>query len=163
MPDFNLKALFSGTIKKITGTTTGGKNALDVNVVDGTFGGTTPAKVILYDSEGNPVEAATSIDITPPTSISNGRKTITNAGTAEKLVASTTPCKYVIIKAIITNTGVAVVGGSGVVAAVGTRSGTSLSVLNGIPDQITIPIDDVSKIYVDSTVNGEGVIFTYVT
>jgi hypothetical protein len=63
----------------------------------------------------------------------------------------------VVITALSGNTGVIVVGGSGVVASLSTRSGTPL--LAG--DTVILDVDDLAKVYIDSTVNGEGVSFTY--
>ena len=90
------------------------------------------------------------------TTITSGRKVVTTAGTRETLVASTTAAKLVIITAETDNTGVMAVGAVTVVAAVLTRVGTPL--LAG--DSITLPVDDLVKVYLDSTVSGDGV--TYV-
>lgn len=93
-----------------------------------------------------------------PTAIGDGLKLVTTAGTRETLVASSTPAKSVTITAKLTNTGTVVIGGSTVVAASGaTRRGTPLNA----GDNIVIDIDDLVKIYVDVTVNGEGVTYTY--
>ena len=97
--------------------------------------------------------------LTQATTIISNRKAVTNAGTAEKLIATATPCFRVDICADIGNTNAIVVGGSGVVAASGLQKGTVL-----LPGEIfTVFIDDVSKIYVDSIVNLEGVCFNYYT
>lgn len=97
-----------------------------------------------------------------PSTIGDGRKTVATPGTAEPLTTGSTPCQYVIAKAIISNGGVAVVGGSTVVATPATRRGTSLSVLSGIPETITIPIDNLNKVYVDTVTPANGIIYTYV-
>lgn len=91
------------------------------------------------------------------TTIADGRKTVTSAGTAEKLIASSTPCSKVIIMALVSNTDIVVVGASTVVAANGTRRGIALIALSSIE----IQINDVSKIYLDAVVSGEGVSFIY--
>ena len=91
--------------------------------------------------------------------IVSGRKTVTAAGTAEPLVAASTPCEKVDIQAELDNTGEIVVGGSGVIAAAGTRKGIALRA----GDSYTLEIDDVTDIYIDATVNGEGVTFNYFT
>ena len=89
--------------------------------------------------------------------ISDGLKLVAAAGTRETLAAST-PCREVCITAKMTNTGTVVVGGSTVVAASGaTRRGTPLNA----GDSVTIPINDLQKVYLDVTVNGEGVTYTY--
>ena len=93
-----------------------------------------------------------------PTSIGDGVKNVAAAATAEAL-ASTTPSQSVVITAKTTNVGEIVVGGSTVVAlSGGTRRGTPLAA----GDSIKIDIDNLSKIFLDSTVSGEGVTFTYV-
>lgn len=95
----------------------------------------------------------------PYSTIVDGRKTVTTAGTAEALVASSTVCKKVVISALEGNTDAIVVGSSTVVAAAGTRRGLPLTPLSSV----TIEIDDVNKIYIDSVVSGEGVSFVYYT
>jgi len=92
------------------------------------------------------------------TGIANNRKVVTTAATAVALAASTA-AKYVVITAETDNTGVIVVGGSGVVAALATRQGTPLN-----PGaSMGIPIDNLADVYIDSTVSGDGVTFTYLT
>ena len=97
--------------------------------------------------------------VTPTnTSIADGKKTVTTAGARVALVASATPCKEVCIQANSANTGAIAVGGSTVVAAAGaTRSGVILNA----NDSVTISISDLANVFIDSTVSGEGVYFTY--
>ena len=102
--------------------------------------------------------------ITPPSAIVGGVKTVTTAGTAEQLIATSTECQYVVISALPTNTGTIYVGGSSVLAS--TMTGIPLTVPEDgnsikVPTQIIVPIDNVSKIYIDATNEGEGVSFTY--
>ena len=59
-------------------------------------------------------------------SVDNGIKAVTTPGTAECLVAVSTPCKRVFIQASSSNTDVIVIGGAGVVAAEATRQGAAL-------------------------------------
>lgn len=91
-----------------------------------------------------------------PSSIGANRKVVAAAGIAEALAASTT-CKSVAITAETDNTGVIVVGDSSTVAALATRKGTPLNA----GDSIAIDIDNLSKIYLDTTVSGDGVTYTY--
>jgi hypothetical protein len=91
-----------------------------------------------------------------PGRISDGRKVVAAAATAEALAAST-PCKRVVITAETDNTGVIVVGGSTVVAALGTRRGSPLSA----GDSVTIVTNNLANIYLDTTVNGDGVTYHY--
>ena len=90
------------------------------------------------------------------TGIDDGRKTVTTAGTAETLAVSTA-AKAVIITAETDNTGYVVVGGSTVVAALATRRGTPLNA----GDTVALEIDNLADIYLDATVSGEGVTYTY--
>lgn len=92
-----------------------------------------------------------------PSSIGDGRKVVTAAGTRERLVAASTGCKYVDIMAEVDNTGEIVVGGSTVVATAATRRGIPLYA----GQSIRMEIGDLYNIYIDATVNGEGVTFTY--
>jgi len=94
-----------------------------------------------------------------PSTIVDGRKTVVAAGTAEKLVATATACRQVTITALLTNNDYVVVGSSTVVAASGTRRGIPLVA----GQSITMDIDDVSKIYIDAVVTGEGVSFMYLS
>lgn len=89
--------------------------------------------------------------------IGHGVKTVTTAGTDEALVASKTLCKWVTIQAQTDNTGVVAVGAAGVDATVATGTGVALTA----GASITIPIDDLSKIYIDATVSGDGARYTY--
>lgn len=89
--------------------------------------------------------------------IRDGRKTVTTAGTAERLVATNTNCRQVDITALYENTDMVVIGDSTVVASAGTRRGTPL-----IAGQtISMDIDDLYNLYINSVVSGEGVSYTY--
>jgi len=90
------------------------------------------------------------------TTIGDGRKVVTTAGTSVAL-ATSTPCREVTITALGTNTGTLVVGGTTVVASAGTRRGVALAA----GASLTLQIDDLADIYIDSTVNGEGVSYLY--
>jgi len=87
--------------------------------------------------------------------IIDGRKTVTAAATAERLVSSSTPVMKVVITAETDNTGVMAVGASTVVATVLTRRGTPL--LAG--ESLAIEVADLYDIYVDATVSGDGVTY----
>jgi len=88
--------------------------------------------------------------------IGDGRKVVTTAGTAVAL-ATTTAVKRIYIQAETDNTGYIVVGASTVVASLATRRGVALDA----GDSIALEIDDLADVYIDSTVNGDGVTFTY--
>lgn len=88
--------------------------------------------------------------------IGDGRKVVTTAGSAVAL-AATTAVKRVYVQAETDNTGVIVIGASTVVASLATRRGIALNA----GDTIEIAIDDLADLYIDSSVNGDGVTFTY--
>jgi hypothetical protein len=94
------------------------------------------------------------------TGTADGNKLVTTAGTAVVLAASTL-AKWVTIQAYRSNTGYVAVGGSTVLASatVGTGRGISLAA----SESVTLPIANLNTVYVDSTVNGEGVRYTYGT
>ena len=92
------------------------------------------------------------------TGIGHGVKTVTTAGTDEALAGSTA-CKRVTIQAQTDNTGWIAVGTSGVDATESTGTG----VLLGAGDAFELEIDNLADVYIDSTVNGEGVRYTYFT
>lgn len=92
------------------------------------------------------------------TTVGDGRKTVTTAGTAVAL-STTTTIKEVTCTAETDNTDIVVVGGSTVVASLATRRGNPL-----YPgDSITLAADNLNEVYVDSLVNGEGVTFSYLS
>jgi hypothetical protein len=101
-----------------------------------------------------PTGAATAANQDVATSFTNGRKTVTSAGTAEAIRA-TLACKWVAVTALPTNTQQVNIGGSGVLAASGTQTGVPL--LPG--DSVTLPVTDAATVFVDSRVNAEGVSF----
>ncbi|MFA4973649.1 MAG: hypothetical protein WC683_13645 [bacterium] len=90
--------------------------------------------------------------------IADNRKVVATAGTRETLAASTS-AKFVVITAETDNTGVVVVGGSTVVAALGTRRGKPLNA----GESLGFPLDNLADVYLDVTVNGDGVTYVYLT
>lgn len=102
-------------------------------------------------SSSNPLPVVSTIQ-----TVADGRKVVTTAGTRVTL-ASSTACKAVAITAETDNTGVIVVGGSTCVATLATRQGTPLAA----GDTMVLDIDNLADVYLDSTVNGDGVTFTY--
>ena len=92
------------------------------------------------------------------TGLGDNRKTVASAGTAEALAGSTA-IKWVIVTAETDNTGIVVVGGSTVVAALATRRGVPLAA----GDSVTLTIDNLADVFVDATVSTDGVTFVYGT
>jgi len=90
------------------------------------------------------------------TGIADGRKVVTTAGTAVALAASTS-VQYVVVTAETDNTGVIVVGGSTVVATLATRRGKPLNA----GESFGFPVDNLADVYIDSTVDTDGVTFVY--
>ncbi len=101
-----------------------------------------------------PVSMAASADIAA--TLVDGRKTVPTPGTAVSLVTSSTPCKWVTITALPTNTAQVNVGGSTVLATVGGSTGSPLNA----GDSITIPVSNANVVFIDARVAGEGVSFT---
>lgn len=133
------------------------------------FSAVDAAPVVLYAlRDGNsqiayPVLVNTdgSLEIKPivATGISDGRKTVTTAGTRVQLTTASTICLSVTLTALLENTGIICVGGSTIVASASTRTGIPLR--KG--DSVVIEVDNLNKVYIDSTVNGEGVSYYYKT
>lgn len=107
-------------------------------------------------SSGTVSVSSGSITETAPTVIGDGSQTVTTSGTRVQLSTTTSiATKYVIITANEANTGRIWVGGVTVAAG----RGRPLVALQSEK----IDIDSLSKIYIDSTVSGEGVTFTYLS
>lgn len=109
---------------------------------------------------GEPVgdDNPTPISMVPYATIGDGRKVVAAAGTREAL-ASSTACRFVVVTAETDNTGIVVVGGATVIASLSIRRGTPLSA----GDSITIEVANLALLYLDATVTGDGVTYTYGT
>jgi hypothetical protein len=92
------------------------------------------------------------------TGIGHGVTTVTTAGT-DVALAGSTAAKWVTIQSQTDNTGWIAVGATGVDATEATGNG----VLLDAGESVTLPIDNLADIFIDSTVNGEGVRYTYGT
>jgi hypothetical protein len=92
----------------------------------------------------------------PSSAVGDGRKTVTTAGTAVQLSSTAVRANQTLVTALSTNTGTVVVGGSTVVAAAGTRRGTPLAANESVSFNC-----DPTLLWLDATVNGEGVSFSY--
>ena len=95
--------------------------------------------------------------IAPSIFIDDGVRTVASAGTDVPLSASSVLCAWVVIQAQTDNTGIIAVGGAGVDATVATGTGVALSA----GGSMVIEIRDLSLIYIDATVSGDGVRYTY--
>ncbi len=88
----------------------------------------------------------------------DSRRIVTTAGTRVTLYpVPGIAAKAVLITAEDDNTGIVVVGGDTVVAALATRRGTPLDA----GDSVALACDNLKDIFLDSTVSGDGVTFTY--
>ena len=90
----------------------------------------------------------------PATSRKGGKKVVTNQGTAVALVASSTPCISVIVKALHTNAGEVYVGDN----TVGSATGYPLQK----DEFISFSCDNVNGVYIDRNAGTQGVSFLYV-
>lgn len=88
--------------------------------------------------------------------LGHGVKTVTTAGT-DVVLANSTPAKWVLLQAQTDNTGYIAIGTAGVDATVATGNG----VLLNAGESITLPIDNLADIYIDSIVSGDGVRYLY--
>lgn len=88
--------------------------------------------------------------------VSHIRQTVTTAGTSVQLTSTSTPCHVVEIQAFETNTGRICVGDSTVDETIATRKG----IIINAGDTYDYYINNADKIYLDSSVNGEGVACT---
>lgn len=130
--------------------------------------------VVEVDADGNEYNSTNPkvvrVDQTTPansrvnhatTGIGQGLKTSTSVGTGVVL-ASTTAAKWVTLQAYRSNTGFVAVGGSAAVNASATAgTGNGLNLAAG--ESATFPIDDLADIFIDVTISGEGVRYTYGT
>lgn len=92
--------------------------------------------------------------------VHSGSKTVTNAGTRVALVATRTPAKWLIINAKQANTSYCIVGDKTVADGVGTTIAKTLAPVM-FPPVSDLSLYDLSQIYVDAKVSGEGVEFNY--
>lgn len=118
--------------------------------------------VVLVDDTGfsfnglNPMPVSASVTPTPITTVSDGDQDVATAGTAVAIAGVATPCVRATVQAKEGNTDVIAIGGSTVVAALGTRTGTALVPLMAF----TCEGCDLADYYIDSVINGDGVTYT---
>ena len=85
------------------------------------------------------------------------RKTVATATTAEALVATSVRANWVTITAETDNTGIIVVADSTALATLATRIGHPLAA----GQSKTFLVHNLQEVYLDTTVNGDGVTFVY--
>jgi len=98
------------------------------------------------------VDVISNVLPSPPTTLASAKKTVTTAGTQVQLGTNT--CKSVSVKALASNTGVIYVGKSDVSSTDGYELATG--------ESVDIAIDNTNRIWIDSSVNGEGVKYLWV-
>ena len=104
-------------------------------------------------SSGLPVSVTGSITETTPTTGGSAQATVTTAGTEVQL--ATNSCLSITIKAKSTNTGLIFVGFDNTVS-----STTGFILSAGEP--VSYAISNTNKIWIDSSVNAEGISYTWV-
>lgn len=87
--------------------------------------------------------------LTLPSTVLNGQKAVTTAGTAVALAATTPVLSVVMVKALAGNTGSIYVGDS----SVDSTNGYELAPGDSVP----VSVDDLANLYIDSDEDGEGV------
>lgn len=113
--------------------------------------GATPLPVEIHQANGGVnVNIVGTSSSNSPTAVLNGETTVTTAGT-RVVLASSTSCKSVTVKALPTNTGYIYVGNS-------TVDSTNGLILQAA-DSISLDIANLSSVYIDSQYNGEGVTY----
>lgn len=110
--------------------------------------------IIEQGSSGNLSGLLNGVTVLPYSLIGNNVAVVTTAGTRVAL-ATTTAIKSVTIRAKSVNTGLIYVGSASVAAS----NGFQLSPA----ETVSLDIDNLSKVYIDSAVNGEGVSFIYLS
>lgn len=91
--------------------------------------------------------------------ISSGRKVVTTHGTRVPLTATPgTICARLLITALKSNTNLVAVGGVDVVAALGSEKGI---LLKAADQPLELSGVDLSRVYIDSITDGEGVTYAY--
>ena len=92
----------------------------------------------------------------PAGTIGNGAtKTVAAAATPEQLTGTSTPTKWVYLRALDTNTDVVGWGGSGIAD----NGGDGPQLAAG--EDIFIPVSNANLLYISVAVNGEGVAWSY--
>lgn len=94
------------------------------------------------------ISGAVTTTPTAPTTIYNGKKTVTTAGTRVTLAASQA-VKSVVIKALAANTGLIFVGNGSVASTTGFELSAG--------DSVGLDVANLATVNLDSAVNGEGV------
>lgn len=125
------------------------------------FGGSGSSETKIKNSSGSIINPATNEKLDTliaavggaSTDFQGGAKTVTTAGVAVALSAVSVPCRRVNIRCSATNTGFIYIGG----ATVSSTVGLYLQPM----DSILVEIDDLNKIYLDASTDGQSVVYAY--
>lgn len=93
--------------------------------------------------------------LSPGRAIRSGQQTVTTVGTRVQLSTTSTSILSVTVKALEGNTGTIYVGGSNVSSSNGYELSSS--------EPVSLDVDNLTDVYIDASVAGEGVSFIYVT
>lgn len=104
-------------------------------------------------SSGNLTPILNGVNILPYTILGNGVTTVSSAGTSVQL-SSNTPTASITIRALSTNTGLIYVG----TATVSSANGFQLLA----DETLSLDLNNLSKVYIDAAVNGDGVSYIYI-
>lgn len=89
----------------------------------------------------------------------SGSKTVTAAGTRERLATERTPAAWILFQPLDANQAAVFIGGSTVSATVGNILDTGGSIT--FPPIGDIMMYDLHEIWIDASTNGEGAQFNY--
>lgn len=112
------------------------------DVQQGVQGGTSSGGAALVTIVGNPI-------------VGSGSQTVTTAGTRVQLSAISVPCKKVTVQSMFSNTGNMYLGDSTV------SSSNGLVLYPGSATSFLVTPNNLNLLYIDSVVNGEGVVYFY--
>ena len=156
-----VKVVRSNSLAALNSVDDGDWTSLQVNAAGALYVEVATSTALTVDLGSDNDVTVTSGAITASHDITGGAdgvKTVSNAGTAEALSISIA-CKKVDIQAQTDNTGLIAVGFTGVDATEATGTGIILRA----GDTYSLEIDNLNDIYIDATVSGEGVRYTYFT
>lgn len=103
-------------------------------------------------SSGNLTPILNGVNILPYSIVGNGQTTVTTAGTPVQL-ASNTATTSITIRAFASNSGKIYIGTVGVTSSTG--------FILSSDETVSIDLDNLDKIYLNSDNNGEGVSYIY--
>jgi len=133
----------------------------EVGVTTTKVGDIDAQNMLLRDSNGNQLNPSQVTGINSLTGSSSVRDVVAVAGTRKRLNATSTPCVGVFVQAFRINTNLVTVGFSDVVGTPDASRKGICSLESG--DTAWIPVDNLNKLYIDSMVNGEGLMYTVFT